>query len=146
MKDAYPQEGKSLQDMEADKEYPQFCHVQVGLEYRIKFNVWKVQRHRFFNNKGQTDYPNIERLSIKDNKFPVLMDIFKRILDISSVAQSCLTICNPMDCCTPGLPVHHKLPEFTHVHRVSDAIQPFHPLSSPSPSIFNLTQHQGLFK
>ena len=111
MKDAYPQEGKSLQDMEADKEYPQFCHVQVGLEYRTKFNVWKVQRHRFFNNKGQTDYPNIERLFIKDNKFPVLMDIFKRMLDISSVAQSCLTLCNPMDCCTPGLPVHHKLPD-----------------------------------
>ena len=53
----------------------------------------------------------------------------------SSVTQSCLTLCGPMNCSTPGLPVHHQLPEFTqtHVHRVSDAIQPSHPLSSPSP-------------
>ena len=53
----------------------------------------------------------------------------------SSVAQSCLTLCDPMNCSMPGLPVHHKLPEYTqtHVHRVSDAIQPSHPLSSPSP-------------
>ena len=56
-------------------------------------------------------------------------------LQFSSVAQSCPTLCNPMNCSTPGLPVHHQLPEFTqtHVHRVSDAIQPSHPLSSPSP-------------
>ena len=56
--------------------------------------------------------------------------------------------CNHMDCSTPGLPVHHQLPEFTqtHVHWVGDAIQPSHPLSSPSPPAFNLSQHQGLFK
>ena len=55
---------------------------------------------------------------------------------------------DPMDCSTPGLPVHHQLPEFTqtHVHWVSDAIQPSHPLSSPSPPAFNLSQHQGLFQ
>ena len=66
----------------------------------------------------------------------------------SSVAQSCLTLCNPMDHSTPGLPVHHQLPEFTqtHVHQVGDAIQPSHPLSSPSPPAFNLSQHQGLFQ
>ena len=54
----------------------------------------------------------------------------------SSVTQSCLTLCDPMNCSMPGLPVHHQLPEFTqtHVHRVGDAIQPSHPLSSPSPS------------
>ena len=65
----------------------------------------------------------------------------------SSVAQSCPTLCDPMDCSTPGFPVHHQLPELiqTHVHRVSDAIQPSHPLSSPSPPAFNLSQHQGLF-
>ena len=66
----------------------------------------------------------------------------------SSVAQSCLTLCDPMDCRTPCLPVHHQLPAFTqtHVHRVSDAIQSSHPLSSlsPSPPAFNLSQHQGL--
>ena len=66
----------------------------------------------------------------------------------SSDAQSCPTLCNPIDCSTPGLPVHHQLPEFTktHVHSVSDAIQPSHPLLSPSPPTFNLSQHQGLFQ
>ena len=66
----------------------------------------------------------------------------------SSVTQSCPTICNPMDCSIPGLLVHHQLPGFaqTHAHWVSDAIQPSHPLSSPSPPAFNLSQHQGLFQ
>ena len=65
-----------------------------------------------------------------------------------SVAQSCPTLCNPMDCSTPGFPVLHHLPELakTHVHWVCDAIQPSHPLSSPSPPTFNLSQHQGLFQ
>ena len=65
----------------------------------------------------------------------------------SSVAQSCLTLWDPIDCSMPGLPVRHQLPEFTqtHVHWVCDAIQPSHPLLSPSPA-FNLSQHQGLFK
>ena len=72
----------------------------------------------------------------------------KNVVQISSVAQLCPTLCNPTDCSTPGLPVHHQLPEITqtHVHRVGDAIQPSHPLSSPSPPTFNLSQHQGLFK
>ena len=67
---------------------------------------------------------------------------------ISSVAQSCLTLCDSMDCSTPGLPVHHQLPELpqTHVHWVSDAILPSHPLSSPSPATFILSQSQGLFQ
>ena len=66
----------------------------------------------------------------------------------SSVTRSCLTLCDPMHCSMPDLPVHHQLPAFTqiHVHRVGDAIQPFHPLSSPSPPTFNLSQHQGLFQ
>ena len=66
----------------------------------------------------------------------------------SSVAQSCPTLCNPMNRSTPGLPVHHQLPEFTqtHVHWVGSAIQPSHPLSSPFPPALNLSQHQGLFK
>ena len=69
-------------------------------------------------------------------------------LQFSSVVQSCPTLCNPMDYITPGFPVHHQLPEFTqtHVHWVGDSIQPSHPLSSPSPLTFNLSQHQGLFK
>ena len=67
---------------------------------------------------------------------------------LSSVTQLCLTLCDLMDYSTPGLPVHHHLLEFaqTHVHRVSDAIQPSHPLSSPSPPAFSLSQHQGLFQ
>ena len=63
------------------------------------------------------------------------------------VAQSCPTLCHPTDCSMPGFPDHHQLPEFaqTLVHRVGDAIQPFHPLLSPSPPAFNLSQHQSLF-
>jgi len=66
----------------------------------------------------------------------------------SSVAQLCPTLCDPMDCSTPGFPVHHQFLELaqTHVHRVSDAIQPSHPLSFPSPPAFSLSQHQGLFQ
>ena len=67
---------------------------------------------------------------------------------IRLVAQSCLTLCDPMNHSTPGLPIHHQLPEFTetHVHRVSDAIQLSHPLSSPSPPAPNPSQHQSLFQ
>ena len=68
------------------------------------------------------------------------------LFQFSSVTQSCPTLCDPMNCSTPGLPVHHQLPEFTqtHVHPVSDAIQPSHPLSSPSPPAPNPSQHQSL--
>ena len=67
---------------------------------------------------------------------------------IHSVAQSCPTLCNPMDCSMPGLPVHHQLLEFTQtpIYQVSDTIQPFYPLSSPALLAFNLSQHQGLFQ
>ena len=69
-------------------------------------------------------------------------------VQFSSVTQSCPTLCDPMNCSTPELPVHHQLPEFTqtHVHRVGDAIQPSHPLSSPSPPAPNPSQHQSLFQ
>ena len=69
-------------------------------------------------------------------------------IQFSSVAQSCPTLWDPMNCSTPGLPVHHQLPEFTqtHVHQVSDAIQPSHPLLSPSPPAPNPSQHQTLFQ
>ena len=71
-----------------------------------------------------------------------------KLCQFSSVAQSCPTLCNPMNHSTPGLPVHHQLPEFTqtHVHRVSDAIQPSHPLLCPSPPAPNPSQHQSLFQ
>ena len=69
-------------------------------------------------------------------------------VQFSSVAQLCPTLCNPMNCSTPGFPVHHQLLEFTqtHAHRVRDAIQPSHPLPSPSPPAPNRSQHQGLFQ
>ena len=69
-------------------------------------------------------------------------------IQFSSVAKSYLTLCDPMDCSTPGFPVHHQLLELmqTHVHWVGDPIQPSHPLSSPSPPAFNLSRHQGLFQ
>ena len=83
----------------------------------------------------------------------MLMFNFTRILmyssvQFSSVAKSCPTLCDPMNCSTPGLPVHHQLPEFTQtpVHRVGDPIQPSHPLSSPSPPAPNPSKHQSLFQ
>ena len=90
---------------------------------------------------GHEELNMTERLSI------LIVQKNKLRFQFSSVAQSCLTPCNPMDWSTPGFPVHHQLPELTqtHVHQVGDAIQPSHPLSSPSPPAFNLSQHQGLF-
>ena len=82
----------------------------------------------------------------------IITSLFKILLQLhfqfSSVAQSCLTLCDPMNHSTPGLPVHHQLPEFTqtHVLQVGDAIQPSYPLLSPSPPALNLSQHLGLFK
>jgi len=72
----------------------------------------------------------------------------KAVIQFSSVAQSCLTLCDPVDCSKPGFPVHHQLPELaqTHVHRVGDAIQLSHPLSSLSPPDINSAQYQGLFQ
>ena len=69
-------------------------------------------------------------------------------VQFSSVTQWCPTLSDTMNCSTSGLPVHHQLPQFTqtHVHRVGDAIQPSHPLMSPSPPALNLSQHQGLFQ
>ena len=74
------------------------------------------------------------------------MAVFYYSVQFSSVTQSCPTLCDPMECSMPGLPVHHQLPEFTqtHVLWVGDVIQPSHPLLSPSPPALKLTQHQGL--
>ena len=82
----------------------------------------------------------------------ILCNIYKinnnKWFQFSSVSQSCLTFCDPMDCSMPDLPVHHQFPGFTqtYVHHVSNAIQPFYPLLSLSPPAFNLSQHQGLFE
>ena len=81
-------------------------------------------------------YSWIERINILN----------KTSVQFSSVAQSCPTLCDPMNHSTPGLSVHHQLLELaqTHVHEVTDAIQPSHPLASPSPPALNLSQHQSL--
>ena len=82
----------------------------------------------------------------KNNK--IYIKAYSYSVEFSSVAQSCLTLCDPMNRSTPGLPVHHHLPEFTqtHIHRVGYAIQPSHPLSSPSPPAPNPSQHQSLLQ
>ena len=76
------------------------------------------------------------------------LGLWRYAVQFSSVTQSCTTLYDPMDYSTPGLPVHHQLPEFTqtYVHWVGDAIQPSHLMLSPSPPTFNFSQHQGLFK
>ena len=86
------------------------------------------------------------KLSIQKTKIMASSPISS--VQFSSIAQSCLTLCDPMNCSTSGLPVHHQLPEFTqiHIHRVGDAIQPFHPLSSLFPPAPNPSQHQSLFQ
>ena len=78
----------------------------------------------------------------------ISLSTYSLLIQFSSVSQSCPTLCDPINRSTPGLPVHHQLPEFTqtHVHQVGDAIQPSHPLSPPSPPAPNLSQHQGLFQ
>ena len=83
----------------------------------------------------------------KNKAWSIILPNFSSVR-LSSVVQSCPTLCDPMNCSTPGLPVHHQLPDFTqtHVHWVCDAIQPSQPLSSPSPPAPNPSQHQGLFQ
>ena len=110
-------------------------------------NGHRVERKRCFlkRHKGHFKFLKINPHNHAQNHIFFLPHYF---VQFSSVTQSCLTLCNPMDCSSPGFPVHLPLPEFTqtHVHWVGDAIQPSHPLLSPSPPAFNLSQHQGLFK
>ena len=87
-------------------------------------------------------------IEVSGNSFLSLKYERAEVCCFCSVTESCPIICDPMDCSTPGFPVRHYLLEFaqTHVHWVGDAIQPSHPLSSPSPPAFNLSKHQGLFQ
>ena len=96
-------------------------------------------------NTGNTDSIPGSRIS-PGGKFPGQRSLVG--YSLSSVAQSCLTLCDPKDCSMPGFPVHHQLLELTqtHVHWVGDATQPSHPLSSPLPPAFSLSQYQGLFQ
>ena len=115
-----------------------FSSKSTKSEFHLLGSRMKIWKSCFILNSGHP------WLSITARHF-----YFKKRSDqIRSVVQSCPTLCDPMNRSTPGLPVHHQLPEFTqnHVHRVSDAIQPSHPLSSPSPPAPNPSQHQSLFQ
>ena len=95
-----------------------------------------------FNLYGHTNPLTVKTILREKNRAEgIVLPDLRLSVQFSSVAQSCPTLCDPMDCSTPGLPVHHQLPEFTHthVHRVGDAIQPSHPLLTPSPPFFNLS-------
>ena len=128
--------------------------LQIKVDYTLILNTnrrkcsHEVKQHIPYLSKD-TD----RRQDRHKNKYSCVQTTYYRTSSklyfyLSSVAQSCLTLCDPMNSSTPGLSVHHQLPEFTqtHVHRVSDAIQPSHPLSSPSPPAPNPSQHQSLFQ
>ena len=106
--------------------------------------IWKHPLRFWSLSLGHPKKSRLHASSLLKASIPVQFST----VQFSSVTQSCPTLCDPMDCSTPGLAAHHQLPEFTqtHVHPVGDAIQPSHPLSSPSPPTFNLSQDQGLFK
>ena len=112
--------------------------------------LWKSFKNSFTEKQGKgKGYEKLAQTFCKQIKEKLILFLMKcTYIQFSSVAQSCLTLCNPMNHSMPGLPVHHQLPESTqtHVHRVDDAIQPSHHLSSPSPPALTLSQHQGLFK
>ena len=122
---------------------------RVGQDRATKHST-AIKRSQWMNS--QAAVVNLTMSALTFNRchwqVPLWSAMNKYILQIRSVAQSCPTLCNPMNRSTPGLPIHHQLPEFTqtHVHRVSDAIQSSHPLSSPSPPAPNPSQHQSLFQ
>ena len=109
----------------------------VSLETKHAVTIWSSSHTPWYLIKWEENF----KKHIKTQHMNVSVQF-------SSVAQLCLTLCDPMNCSTPGLPVHHKLLELTqtHVHRVGDAIQPSHPLLSPSPPAPSSSQDQGLFQ
>ena len=116
------------------------------LEQTISLSVWKHKRPQ--NSQSTLEEEEWSwRSQPPDFRLYYKATVIKTV-SVSSVGQSCLTLCDPMNCSMPGLPVHHQLLEVTqtHVHRVSDGIQPSHSLSSPSPVALNLSQHQGLLQ
>ena len=112
------------------------------------FSNTTVQKHQFFGTQlSLQSNSHIHTWPLEKPGLWLDRPLFSSV-QFSSVTQSCPTLCNPMNCSTPGLPVHHQLLEFTqtHVHRDGDAIQPSDPRSSPSPPVPNPSQHQSLFQ
>ena len=116
--------------------------LTLSLLSKVFFFFFSITITFFPSLNSEPDY-KVRKNTATARVFPIIHSY-----SYSSVGQSCLTLCDPMDWSTPGIPVRHQLPEFTqtHVHQVGVAIQPSHPLSAPSPPTFNLSQHQGLFK
>ena len=129
-----------------NRKYGRYQLFFMNMKY-FSENIWKlpVTEHRLAFGFIQLKILCKSVISLCSHKG--CMCVCAKLLQIRSVAQSCLTLCNPMNRSTPGLPIYHQLPDFTqtHVHRVSDAIQPSHPLSSPSFAP-NPSQHQSLFQ
>ena len=119
-------------------------HFQISCIMQINhwFFLCRSVIHETLSLKSNCICPTMKASIMRATCFPGAGPQF------SSTIQSCLTLCNPINYSTPGLPVHHQLPESTqtYVHWVGDAIQPSHPLSSPSPPALNLSQHQDLFQ
>ena len=122
-----------------------FCFTDYAKAFDcVKHNkLWKILKEMVI-----TDHQNCLFRNLYAGQEATVRTGHGTIRSIRSVAQSCPTLCDPVNRSTPGLPVHHQLPEFTetHVHRVSDAIQPSHPLSSPSLPAPTPSQHQSLFQ
>ena len=127
-----------------------FPLLRMGEELTVGWKeVWSFRDRHFL---GPSDFSGCRKVGVGRGQVTIrnhyYVNITGKLPSVSSVTQSWLTFCDPMDCSTPDFPVHHELPELaqTHIHWVGDALQSSHPLSSPSPPAFNLSQYQGLFK
>ena len=127
-----------------------FFFLQIYCAFWIHFEIRRLDCPYLDVKITWFYHPHFQ--SQDDSKFQILIMNYEHLthtsVQFTSLAQSCLTLCNPTNSSTPSLPVHHQLPESTqtHVHQVDDAIQPSHPLLSPSLPALNLLQHQGLFQ
>ena len=123
--------------------YTYMIYIHINIKYMKE--IYKYVDRQDSLNSFMRMYQVLEMNFLQISQFQLF--VTQVLVQFSSVAQLYPTLSDPMNHSTPGLPVHHQLLEFTqtHIHGVSDAIQPFHPLSSPSPPTFNVSQHQCLF-
>ena len=148
-------DGVLITELAFKKQRKQTTWIVILLLDNVDFSPKSTKKSHFIIVKVQITTKNKDRYTYAPNTMVATLRKWKykkkqkhNSVQFSSVAQLCLTLCDPVNCSTPGLPVHHHLLEFmqTHVHQVSDAIQPSHPLSSPSPPAPNPSQHQSLFQ